>query len=74
MGEIAEDTIDGFKCSWCGVYFEKENGFPVACDSCWEEALDDAKKGKFKKSDVWRDKSGKVTMICGVQKSLEAEI
>jgi hypothetical protein len=71
MGDIADDIINGFQCSWCGVCFEEENGFPVACESCWAEALDDVKKGKLK--DVVR-KNGKIIMISGVQKSLEAEL
>lgn len=37
-GVIAGDIISGFKCSWCGVYFEKEHGYPVVCDSCWEDS------------------------------------
>lgn len=38
MGEIAEDMIDGHCCSYCGVYFEQEHGYPVLCDSCWESS------------------------------------
>ena len=37
---LAEDKVYGFSCSWCGVYFEAEHGFPVLCDSCWDEAID----------------------------------
>ena len=36
MGEIADDMIDGASCSLCGVYFEKEHGYPVLCTGCWE--------------------------------------
>lgn len=36
MGELAEDIIDGLACSGCGVYFEKEHGYPVYCPNCWE--------------------------------------
>lgn len=38
MGDIADDVMNGFQCSWCGVCFEKEHGYPVACKICWEEA------------------------------------
>ena len=34
MGELAEDLINGFSCSWCGIYFEEEHGYPVICMSC----------------------------------------
>lgn len=36
MGEMADDLIDGAACSWCGMYFEKEHGYPVVCDGCRE--------------------------------------
>ena len=71
MGEIADDMIDGFMCSWCGVYFENDHGYPVACDSCWEDALEDIKDGK--KYEVQKE-NGKITMISGVQKHIEPEI
>ena len=34
MGEMADDMIEGASCSWCGVYFKKEHGYPVVCFSC----------------------------------------
>ena len=37
MGEIADDIIDWACCSICGIYFEEEHGFPVACGGCWDE-------------------------------------
>ena len=46
MGELAEDKVYGFSCSWCGVYFEAEHGFPVLCISCWDEAIDKHKSDK----------------------------
>lgn len=46
MGELAEDKIYGFSCSWCGVYFEAEHGFPVLCISCWDKAIDKHKSDK----------------------------
>jgi len=39
MGEIADDIINGKQCSFCGICFEEEHGFPVACDSCWKELI-----------------------------------
>jgi len=38
MGDIADDIIDGFQCSWCGVCFTQEHGYPVACNDCWKSA------------------------------------
>lgn len=37
MGEIANDMVQGFCCSDCGVYFEAEHGYPVLCRSCWKQ-------------------------------------
>lgn len=42
MGEIADDTIDGFMCSWCGQCFEDEHGYPVVCKDCQEGYSDAA--------------------------------
>ena len=36
MGEIADDMICGFSCSWCGIYFQKEHGYPVICKTCFK--------------------------------------
>ena len=36
MSEIADDMREGFCCSLCGVYFERENGYPVVCRACWK--------------------------------------
>ena len=38
MGEIADDLIAGRTCSWCGVMFTKEHGYPVVCKGCWHDA------------------------------------
>lgn len=43
---FAEDKIIGFSCSWCGVYFKKEHGYPVLCNSCWKDALKKHKSPK----------------------------
>lgn len=37
MGQIAEDIINGFQCSHCGVCFEEEHGHPVLCKDCHKE-------------------------------------
>lgn len=34
MGELANDIINGFMCSWCGICFREEHGYPVVCHSC----------------------------------------
>lgn len=62
MGDIADDTVEGLKCSWCGVYFIKEHGYPVACKSCWKEYVRDCKNNK------------KLNPYLGVQKALFSEI
>ena len=36
MGEVADDMIVGLSCSWCGVYFVEEHGYPVLCKDCWK--------------------------------------
>lgn len=38
---IAQDMYDGDCCTWCNVYFTKKHGFPVACDRCWKEAIEE---------------------------------
>ena len=44
MGQIADDMINGFCCSLCGVYFEEEHGYPVACKTCWKDLSKQEKK------------------------------
>ena len=41
---IAEDIIDGWCCQLCGVYFEEEHGYPVVCESCYNELSEEEKK------------------------------
>ena len=43
MGQLADDMIEGYSCSLCGVYFEEEHGHPVVCQSCWNDLSDDEK-------------------------------
>lgn len=45
MGELAQDMILGLSCSLCGYYFEAENGFPVLCTDCWENATPEGRNG-----------------------------
>ena len=30
----ADDKVNGFSCSHCGIYFIKEHGYPVLCRTC----------------------------------------
>ena len=41
---IAEDIIDGWCCQLCGVYYEEEHGYPVVCESCYNELSEEEKK------------------------------
>ena len=36
MAQLANDMIVGRSCSECGIYFEKEHGYPVLCEDCFE--------------------------------------
>lgn len=38
MGDLADDAISGRSCSWCGIVFEQEHGYPVVCKGCWSDA------------------------------------
>lgn len=48
MGEVADDLIDGNACSYCGIYFIEEHGFPVVCIPCYKTWKRENKKGKKK--------------------------
>ena len=37
MGELSDLMIEGETCSLCGIMFEEAHGYPVACESCWDE-------------------------------------
>lgn len=41
MGQLANDMINGFSYSECGVYFEKPHGYPVLCKDCFEDTEQD---------------------------------
>jgi len=68
---IADDIISGLQCSWCGVCFLSEHGYPVACKSCWQDALREVKKEGH---NVRKNASGEIIMINGVQKAIEKEL
>ena len=34
MGDMADLAINGETCSWCGIFFEEDHGYPVLCESC----------------------------------------
>ena len=38
MSAIADDMLNGWQCSLCGVCFEEEHGYPVVCRSCWNDS------------------------------------
>jgi len=44
MGQIADDIINGFQCSWCGICFKGEHGYPVACHDCYDDATKEERK------------------------------
>jgi len=35
MGELADDMVNGLSCSWCGIHFKEEHGYPVICKDCF---------------------------------------
>jgi len=43
MGQLADDMVNGLSCSECGIYFEKEHGYPVLCKDCFEDIDQDDK-------------------------------
>lgn len=70
MGEIADDLISGLACAWCGIYFEDEHGYEVACNDCFDDSIKELNGSE----DILKDKKGKVIMINGVQRAIEKEI
>jgi hypothetical protein len=44
MGEIANDMLEGFMCSNCGICFEQPHGYPVLCEECQKAWTEDEKK------------------------------
>lgn len=41
---LAEDAANGAACSECGVYFTEAHGFPVLCQSCWDNLSEQERK------------------------------
>jgi len=44
MGDMANDIVQGWCCEWCCMFFKREHGYPVICDSCWEDATKEEKE------------------------------
>jgi len=40
MGDLADDMIEGYSCSWCGIYFMDSHEYPVVCKTCAEGKSD----------------------------------
>ena len=49
MGQAADDLIDGFACTECGVMFVSDHGFPVLCEACFSR---DQKQPRKWRSDL----------------------
>ena len=48
MGELADEMIDGWSCSRCGIYFVEGHGHEVICKSCYkDETEEDSKTGNI---------------------------
>ena len=45
MGDVADDMIEGWACSHCGIYFEKEHGYPVLCHDCYDSETEEERAG-----------------------------
>lgn len=51
MGQVSDDITRGQCCAECGTYFEKPNGYPVLCNSCYaEEGPTRAKESGYQKT------------------------
>ncbi len=37
MGQATDDLVNGFVCSYCGIFFQEEHGYPVICEDCWND-------------------------------------
>lgn len=49
MGEIADDMIEGACCQLCMQYFVEDHGYPVVCNSCWND-LSKSEKKEYQKA------------------------
>jgi hypothetical protein len=45
MGELADEMLDGWSCSHCGIYFKTGHGFPVLCKDCFNEETKEERAG-----------------------------
>lgn len=45
MGQVADDMIEGFACSWCGIYFVESHGYPVLCRECFAKSTKEERSG-----------------------------
>lgn len=50
MGQIADDIMNGFQCSGCGICFEGEHGFAVFCRGCYGDDPKAAKRAGIPKA------------------------
>lgn len=41
---IAKDMINGHSCCLCGIYFEKDHGYPVVCKDCYSDLTDEERE------------------------------
>jgi hypothetical protein len=47
---ISEDMTSGLCCQWCGIYFEKEHGYPVLCKDCYNDDIEASRDLELKKA------------------------
>lgn len=45
MGEIADAMIEGSMCSHCGTCFREDHGYPVLCNSCFDDETEKERAG-----------------------------
>jgi len=67
MGEIADDMVEGFACTWCGVYFEQSHGYPVVCTSCFDGWRQEKQIG-------WKRGKKRLLEQMGLQVAIEKEL
>lgn len=47
---ISEDMKKGLCCEWCGIYFEKEHGYPVLCNNCFDDDIEESQECGFQRA------------------------
>lgn len=52
MGELAEDCVNGFCCSWCGIYFKEPYEYPVICKGCFRDFSHEYPSKKIAKKEL----------------------